>query len=237
MAARHPSNLRGPAFSDPHDHCPDHQMRGRGAAIRSTPGTFQPHVSRRSHTERSQLQRWGQIINRRGGHGQSADHGRSLEGVTHLMVLVIVIVLVLVIIPAAVTAITAALTITALIMNGRDRGAAMAVIMVMLMMALCSQTRGRCHQFGRTQTITPKPTTDTRQLCKPNRRKGDESHHHSGSSRHARSRMYVLETNATRFRMPQPSGFAEASQTRPAATSPAAAGAAPATSPRAMASA
>ena len=229
MAARHPGNLRGPAFSDPHDHCPDHQMRGRGAAIRSTSGTFQPHVSRYSHTERSQLRRRGQIIDRRRGHRQSAGHGRSFEGVTHLMVLVIVIT------PAAATATSTVLMITSLIMNGRDRGAAMAVIM--LRMALCSQTRGRCHQLGRTQTITPKPTTDAHQLCKPNRRKDDESHHHSGSSGHAKSRVYILETNATRFRMPQPSGFADASQAGPAATSPAAAGAAPATSPRAMASA
>ncbi len=204
-------------------------MRGRGAAIRSAPGTFQPHVSRYSHTERSQLRRRGQIIDRRCGHRQSADHGRSFEGVTHLMVLVIVIT------PAAATATSTVLMITSLIMNGRDRGAAMAVIM--LRMALCSQTRGRCHQLGRTQTITPKPTTDAHQLCKPNRRKDDESHHHSGSSGHAKSRVYVLETNATRFRMPQPSGFADASQAGPAATSPAAAGAAPATSPRAMASA
>ena len=229
MAARHPGNLRGPAFSDPHDHCPDHQMQGRGAAIRSTSRTFQPHVSRYSHTERSQLRRRGQIIDRRRGHRQSAGHGRSFEGVTHLMVLVIVIT------PAAATATSTVLMITSLIMNGRDRGAAMAVIM--LRMALCSQTRGRCHQLGRTQTITPKPTTDAHQLCKPNRRKDDESHHHSGSSGHAKSRVYVLETNATRFRMPQPSGFADASQAGPAATSPAAAGAAPATSPRAMASA
>ena len=229
MAARHPGNLRGPAFSDPHDHCPNHQMQGRRAAIRSTPGTFQPHVSRYSHTERSQLRRRGQIIDRRRGHRQSAGHGRSFEGVTHLMVLVIVIT------PAAATATSTVLMITSLIMNGRDRGAAMAVIM--LRMALCSQTRGRCHQLGRTQTITPKPTTDAHQLCKPNRRKDDESHHHSGSSGHAKSRVYVLETNATRFRMPQPSGFADASQAGPAATSPAAAGAAPATSPRAMASA
>ena len=205
-------------------------MQGRGAAIRSTPGTFQPHVSRYSHTERSQLRRRGQIIDRRRGHRQSTDHGRSFEGVTHLMVLVIV----LVITPAAAIA---TLTITALIMNGRDRGAAMTVIMIMLRMALCSQTRGRCHQLGRTQTITPKSTTDAQQLCKPNRRKDDESHHHSGSSRHAKSKVYALKTNATRFRMPQPSGFAEASQTGPAATSPATAGAAPATSPRAMASA
>lgn len=204
-------------------------MQGRGAAIRSTPGTFQPHVSRYSHTERSQLRRRGQIIDRRRGHRQSAGHGRSLEGVTHLMVLVIVIVIT----PAAATA---TLTITAHIMNGRDRGAAMTVIMTMLRMALCSQTRGRRHQLGRTQTITPKPTTDAHQLCKPNRRKDDESHHHSGSSRHAKSRVYALKTNATRFRMPQRSGFAEASQTEPAA-SPATAGAAPATSPRAMASA
>ena len=230
MAARHPGNLRGPAFSDPHDHCPNHQMQGRGAAIRPAPWTFQPHVSRYSHTERSQLRRRGQIIDRRRGHRQSAGHGRSFEGVTHLMVLVIV----LVITPAAAIA---TLTITALIMNGRDRGAAMTVIMIMLRMALCSQTRGRCHQLGRTQTITPKPTTEAHQLCKPNRRKDDESHHHSGSSRHAKSRVYALKTNATRFRMPQPSGFADASQTGPAATSPAAAGAAPATSPRAMASA
>ena len=229
MAARHPGNLRGPAFSDPHDHCPDHQMQGRGAAIRSTSRTFQPHVSRYSHTERSQLRRRGQIIDRRRGHRQSAGHGRSFEGVTHLMVLVIVIT------PAAATATSTVLMITSLIMNGRDRGAAMAVIM--LRMALCSQTRGRCHQLGRTQTITPKPTTDAHQLCKPNRRKDDESHHHSGSSGHAKSRVYILETNATRFRMPQPSGFADASQAGPAATSPAAAGAAPATSPRAMASA
>lgn len=228
MAARRSGNLRGPAFSDPHDHCPDHQMRGRGATIRSTPGTFQPHVRRRSHTERSQLRRRGQIINRRGGHGQSADHGRSLEGVTHLMVLMIMIT------PAAATATSAALTITAHIMNGHLRRAAM--IMAMVRMALCSQTRGRRHQLGRAQTITPKPTTDAYQLCKPNRRKDDESHHHSGSSRHAKSRVYALKTNATRFRMPQPSGFAEASQTEPAA-SPATAGAAPATSPRAMASA
>ena len=233
MAARHPGNLRGPAFSDPHDHCPDHQMQGRGAAIRSTSGTFQPHVRRYPHTERSQLRRRGQIIDRRRGHRQSAGHGRSFEGVTHLMVLVIVIT------PAAATATSTVLMITSLIMNGRDRGAAMAVIMVMIMlrMALCSQTRGRCHQLGRTQTITPKPTTDAHQLCKPNRRKDDESHHHSGSSGHAKSRVYILETNATRFRMPQPSGFADASQAGPAATSPAAAGAAPATSPRAMASA
>ena len=204
-------------------------MRGRGAAIRSTSRTFQPHVSRYSHTERSQLRRRGQIIDRRRGHRQSAGHGRSFEGVTHLMVLVIVIT------PAAATATSTVLMITSLIMNGRDRGAAMAVIM--LRMALCSQTRGRCHQLGRTQTITPKPTTDAHQLCKPNRRKDDESHHHSGSSGHAKSRVYVLETNATRFRMPQPPGFAEASQTGPAATSPATAGAAPVTSPRAMASA
>lgn len=201
-------------------------MQGRGAAIRSTPGTFQPHVSRYSHTERSQLRRRGQIIDRRRGHGQTAGHGRSFEGVTHLMVLVIT--------PAATTA---SVTITALIMNGRDRGAAMTVIMIMLRMALCSQTRGRRHQLGRTQTITPKPTTDAHQLCKPNRRKDDESHHHSGSSRHAKSKVYALKTNATRFRMPQPPGFAEASQTKPAATSPATAGAAPVTSPRAMASA
>ena len=194
-------------------------MRGRGAAIRSTSGTFQPHVRRYPHTERSQLRRRGQIIDRRRGHRQSADHGRSFEGVTHLMVLVIVIT------PAAATATSTVLMITSLIMNGRDRGAAMAVIM--LRMALCSQTRGRCHQLGRTQTITPKPTTDAHQLCKPNRRKDDESHHHSGSSGHAKSRVYILETNATRFRMPQPSGFADASP----------AGAAPATSPRAMASA
>lgn len=226
MAARHPGNLHGPAFSDPHDHCPDHQMRGRGADIRSAPGTFQPHVSRYSHTERSQLRGRGQIIDRRRWHRQSAGHGRSFEGVTHLMVLMLVIT------PAAATATTAALMITALIMNRRDRSAAM----IMLRMALCSQTRGRRHQLGRTQTITPKPTTDAHQLCKPNRRKDDESHYDSGSSGHEKSRVYALKTNATRFRMPQPSGFAEASQTGPA-TSPAATGAAPATSPRAMASA
>jgi hypothetical protein len=206
-------------------------MQGRGAAIRSAPGTFQPHVRRYSHTERSQLQRRGQIIDRRRWHRQSAGHGRSFEGVTHLMVLVIVLVIVIVITPATATATTAALTITAHVMYGQLRSAAM----IMLRMALCSQTRGRCHQLGRTQTITPKPTTDAHQLCKPNRRKDDESHHHSGSSRHAKSRVYALKTNATRFRMPQPSGFADASQTGPAATSPEAAGAA--TSPRAMASA
>ena len=202
-------------------------MQGRGAAIRSIPGTPQPHVSRCSHTERGQLQRRGQIINRRRRHGQSAGHGRSFEGVTHLMVLVIMIT------PAATTA---AMSVTALIMNYRNRGAAMIIIMAMVRMALCSQTRGRRHQLGRAQTITPKPTTDAHQLCKPNRRKDDESHHHSGSSRHSKSRVYAVKTNATRFRMPQPSGFAEASQTKPAA-SPATAGAAPATSPRAMASA
>lgn len=206
-------------------------MQGRGAAIRSIPGTPQPHVSRCSHTERGQLQRRGQIINRRRRHGQSAGHGRSFEGVTHLMVLVIMIT------PAAATATTAAMSVTALIMNYRNRGAIMIMIMAMVRMALCSQTRGRRHQLGRTQTITPKPTANAHQLCKPNRRKDDESHHHSGSSRHSKSRVYALKTNATRFGMPQPSGFAEASQTGPAATFPAAAGAAPATSPRAMASA